>query len=204
MSDWTKAIESNPYGNRYLPRGRIDYQADDPSRVWGKVALEGGEPELIYNAARLVGGGQMVDLGTHQGGSAINMARGLVDRGLKGHVWTVDAYDDKGHGYALNQIKQAGVESHITQRKENTQKFAEYLRGRRRQLNFTFIDACHSYKEVKNDWKNYSALTVSGGMVAFHDTNQTDINKVIVELVDPDPNWKLEYWVNRIKAYRRK
>lgn len=40
-------------------------------------------------------------------------------------------------------------------------------------LDFLFIDGDHSYGGVMEDFKNYSSLVRSGGIIGFHDINMT-------------------------------
>jgi len=41
------------------------------------------------------------------------------------------------------------------------------------QLDFLFIDGDHSYEGVKQDWNDYRGLVRPGGLVAFHDINDS-------------------------------
>jgi cephalosporin hydroxylase len=46
------------------------------------------------------------------------------------------------------------------------------------EVDFLFIDGGHDYNTVLADWKNYSPLVRSGGMVAFHDIGMPDVRRV--------------------------
>jgi cephalosporin hydroxylase len=48
------------------------------------------------------------------------------------------------------------------------------LRGRLADL--LFIDGDHTYGGVKSDWEMYSPLVTKGGVVAFHDINDTQFH----------------------------
>jgi len=56
--------------------------------------------------------------------------------------------------------------SHLSSSVKQVKKI---LRGEK--LDFLFIDGDHSYEGVKQDFKNYSKLVKSGGIIVFHDIN---------------------------------
>jgi cyclopropane fatty-acyl-phospholipid synthase-like methyltransferase len=184
--------------------GSIGYFIPGEPEVWDQAALEGGERELIFDSPRLSGGGHLLDLGTHTGGSAILMAQGLIHNKLKGHVWTVDNFDDEKRGIAEDRMVEAGVESLITIYQMKSRHAAPKFCGRGIQpFNFIFIDACHDYHAVRDDWRDYHKMVAEGGMVAFHDTNDTNIVRVIEQEVD-QKKWELILWINRIKVFRKR
>jgi len=45
-------------------------------------------------------------------------------------------------------------------------------------LDFLFIDGDHSYEGVKQDWNDYRGLVRPGGLVAFHDINDSEWMRV--------------------------
>lgn len=196
----------NPYAaKRNLPVGKLEYTARS-SDLWTKgVMLEYGEPELIYSIPRLVSGGLMINLGDAQGGSAILLAQGLRDEQLAGCVYTVDCYKDSERKRASRNYKDAGVEDLIIQVPATTDDAFDgfFKTFGCPQFSFLFIDAGHKYENVKADWLNYSPLVLEGGLVAAHDTNQEDIDRVVRECIEPDNQWSLVEWVNRIKVWEK-
>ena len=188
---------------RYLPVGQIGWRVScEPIKLWERAALKAGEKEILRDIPRIVGGGGLINLGDLEGGSAILLAQGLEHNKLDGHVYTVDAYrgikkKNRVRRKAVENRIESGVGHHITMIENTTNDALLLFTGR---YKFLFIDADHSYEGVKNDWLNYSPLI--DGMVAFHDTNQEPADRVIREHVTKD--WKLEYWVNRIKIFSRR
>lgn len=55
-------------------------------------------------------------------------------------------------------------------------------------INVLFIDGDHSAKGVKDDWKNFSKFVVKGGIVFFHDCDET--SPPVVKLFDSIKGWK--------------
>ena len=191
---------------RYLPIGQLGWKVDCGSiPLWGGAALYMGEEEILRDIPRIVGGWNIINLGDLRGGSAILLAQGLEHNKLEGHVYTVDAYlfgdskrrDDQNRELGRTNRIKTGTDHRITMI-ENTTTTALLLFTDR--YSFIFIDADHSYEGIRDDWINYSPLI--DGMVAFHDTNQEPAERVIEEYVVKD--WKLEYWVNRIKIFSRR
>jgi len=197
------------FGSKYHPGvygkgpvGQIGYPLEGNPSIYRLASLEGGEEEFIYDAPRLVGGGNLLNLGDLKGGSAILLAQGLRDRNLEGHVTTVDCYLPHKRRASKRNMEKAQVYEYITIMRNSTQAAAEILQKAEARFNFVFIDAGHEYEDVKNDWENFTPMLNSGGMVAFHDTNSEPIARVIKE-IDLDI-WTQNFWVNRIKAFTRK
>jgi predicted O-methyltransferase YrrM len=110
--------------------------------------------ELEQLLCEVSGVKMVLEIGTHQGGSA------RVFRDVFGaHVTTVDLQDDLSHecGYTYEDI--------------------DLILGRSQTLMYPhpgpydllFIDGGHHYSEVAADYAKYRPLVRSGGYVAFHD-----------------------------------
>lgn len=191
----------NPYKNRSLPVGELEYQLDNEYDIWSKAQLEFGEKEFLFDIPRIVKGGILINLGDSRGGSAIILAQGIKRSGYKGTVITVDNYKPRLKKISEQNRKEAGIGDLITLINKTTNEAYESLRYY--DSNFVFIDADHKFNNVMNDWLNYSSLIQEGGIVAFHDTNQEDIDKVLKRFVYSDPSWNQVFWVNRIKAFKK-
>lgn len=192
----------NPYKNRSLPVGKLEYDIGG-LEIWRRAMLEFGEEELIFDIPRLVGGGSLINLGDSEGGSAILLAQGLICRNLPGHVFTVDNYSERAADRSDRNVRRACVQQKVTQLCLTTDRaFRVFDSFSNKDFSFVFIDAGHDYDNVKSDWLNYSTL-ISDGIVAFHDTNQEPVDRAIEELVYPS-GWELVEWVNRIKCFSRK
>lgn len=45
------------------------------------------------------------------------------------------------------------------------------------ELDFLFIDGDHTYEGAKKDYEMYSEYVKKGGVIAFHDINETELHK---------------------------
>lgn len=195
----------NPYPNRNLPVGALEYKVLDRQVPDIKAGLDYGEKEFIYDIPRILNGGNFVNLGCLFGGSAILLAKGLQDRKLKGFVHTIDLYGEAEQlARVQHNIEKYKVTDYIMVNKGSTKQWAEQFFKEKKQFNFVFVDACHTYEAVKEDFLLYSQLLNENGIIAFHDTNQEQIDKVLKEHLFNNSLWEQEYWINRIKAFRKR
>lgn len=199
----------NPYPNRPHPVGKLEYPLkDDIGSIKGIAMLEFGEEELLYDIPRLIGGGNIANLGHARGGSAILLARGLKDRDLDGHVTSVDVFKAP-HRQQLDAVIKVLVETdaldRVTIRHGRTDDVGEQLFNEGRFFSFVFIDADHSYDGVKNDFLLWSQMVEIGGWIGFHDTNQEFSRKVLDEELIGNANWKEheDLHVNRIRIFEK-
>ena len=196
----------NPYSNRKLPVGDLNYSCKYPGVVppWdgAKALLEFGEEKLIYSIPQIVEGGPLANLGCERGGSAILLGKGLRDNKLEGIVHTIDLYDKGNFESAKRSMQNHGVSDRIEQHIGSTEKWGRKFTELKLTFNFIFIDAAHTYEAVKLDYEIWAPLLNPQGLIAFHDTNQEQIDQVIKENLCSD-GWKQVYWVNRIKVFKR-
>lgn len=184
-----------------VPKASWAYKIGDrhePKDV--NARLDEEEKKLLYDLPRIVGGGNMLNLGVGQGGSVILLAQGIKDRQLSGHVWGVEvkrARVDRSRGNAVK----AGVEEYVTICRGTTNGLADKFQKSGRKYSVIFIDAGHSYEDAKNDWLNYSPLLARGGIIAFHDTHMKTVDKVLHDYVSGE--WAAVFWIESIKAYKR-
>lgn len=197
MDDRT-AKNLNPYHKvRSLPVGQLHYPLPKQRKLTELAAeLDFGEREFLYHLPLLAGGGLTCNLG--DGGSTTIMALSLIDHGLPGTVYTVDI---SGANLRRNKAKRVGLEvdGRIEQLHASTElAYAQLSQHRFRLL---FIDADHSYESCKKDCDLYRELVLPDGMMGFHDVNQEGVDQVVREL---PAEWKLLFFVNRIKVFSRR
>lgn len=211
----TKVRSDNPYSNkRTLPVGEGWNLTEEDAKIISPIKkhaqLEFGEMEFLFELPSLVGGGEYANLGDGRGGSAALMALGMKHKNINGHVHTIDTYMDginskeRARARAKNnkdKFQEWGVGNYITQYMATTADAWRKFEDEVMRFKVVFIDAAHDYESVKSDLMYYICLMDSPGCILFHDTNQDDVNKVIEELVTPNPGLELFHWVNRIKAY---
>lgn len=230
--------DSNPHIH---PLGKLKYSLDwDDSddrtlrrvyRVIGKLGkrsmLFDSEPTLLYDIPRLLGGGDMANLGHSRGGSAFLLAHSLKFYNLPGKVLSMDEYapdynpTGKKNPKFRNRRVVENIAAEAKRRNEmddlyglggrldfriaTTQAIGEQCQANGETFRFIFVDADHSYEGVLGDFKTWSPLLEVGGWIAFHDTDQEHTHRVLNEKLIDNPRWKehKELHVSRIRVFER-
>ena len=132
----------------------------------------------------------------------------MLDNDVKGHVITVDAYIKtkrlsnkyrdllKAPDEVRQSLKEKGLSAYVTVVKGMSVEVAADYKDK--EFVFIFIDADHSYKECKADFEAWSPLVLSGGEIAFHDTNQPEVNQVVEE-----SGWEVVNTIRTIKVIKK-
>lgn len=126
--------------------------------------------------------GQMVEVGSWKGQSAVCMAVELENLGKSGvkfycvDTWTVeptedyhqkDVYAQTGNLYQLFLANISPVRHIITPIRENSVVASKLFADQSSEI--IFIDACHEYEFVKEDIAAWLPKVKSGGILAGHD-----------------------------------
>ena len=162
----------------------------------------------MYKIAKELGPGNYADLGTLLGGSAVTVGIAINEFSEKSYLYTVDLFDlywdtekdlarsipDKLSNFFKEKVKNVTLKVC----KEDTSTVGNRLEI---PFNFVFIDADHSYEACKKDWESWSRLVKIGGMVAFHDCNILDVDKVINEI--DQTKWECVKQIYSIKVFKR-
>jgi predicted O-methyltransferase YrrM len=205
-------MNRNPYPNRPHPVGVLSYALEarhlkniNPFRHI--AMLEYGEAEVLYDMPRIVGEGDIANLGHASGGSAVLMAMCLRELDLEGHIYSVDIFKggklDPSHSRALEVIEKFNVSDKITLCRGTTREVVKSMWNQK--FKFVFIDADHTYEGVLNDFKDWSRLIGRGGFVGFHDTNQEFSHRVLAEELLDNPDWfeHKHLHINRIRIFEK-
>lgn len=102
-----------------------------------------------------------------------------------GHVYGYDLWDKHGlwdqcDTYASKAscekyLNSFGYDNYtLTQTDSTTQEFKDMINTRHPKIDFAFIDGCHSYQGVKNDFDVVYPNLSDTGIIAFHDTVRID------------------------------
>lgn len=215
----TEKSRENPYPEQPHPVGRLEYPLDargyrHVEALRRRSMLDGPEPYLIYDMPRIVGGGDVVNLGHARGGSAFIMAKSLKRHGLPGKVLSVDCYGPvekvsdgqvKSNLAELERRNRLQLDYRVDFRNATTAAVGEECLRNGERFKFVFIDADHSYVGVLNDFKVWSPLVEVGGYIGFHDCNQDHTYKVLTEELIDSPVWKerTDLHVYRIRVFER-
>lgn len=148
---------------------------------------------LHYEASK---GGDILEVGTGAGGSAIIMAKALNDASVSGVIETIDWKPDKDEyrkvKAKISQCKWSNkIKYHIGKSEDLLPTFAD------QQFRFIYIDGDHEYSSVVSDIQNCIRLLKLNGIIAFHDTNKKSVSKAIKENI----SWSLVAEVDRIKGF---
>jgi hypothetical protein len=134
---------------------------------------------LVYlNQAKVI-----VEVGVAEAKSTDWLCRGAKLRG--GFVYGYDLWDT--HGLA-NQFEhwsskekcEAYLQSkghtnfELTKINSRTPEFAELIKTKHPVIDLAFIDGCHSYDGIKNDFDVIYPLLSESGVIVFHDTLRID------------------------------
>lgn len=202
--------EKNPYPNREHAVGALAYHqphANKDSIASVSSMLEYGEPELIYDLPRLVDGGSIANLGHARGGSAMLMASSLRDYDMAGNILSVDAFNfsTREFGGEDQRLKDRKLNAYIDLRMGTTEFWGTHLSKSGTLFRLVFVDANHRYAGVKIDVEVWSPMVQTGGLLAFHDTNQEDTHRVLREEILDSAKWRErnELHVNRIRVFER-
>ncbi len=221
----------NPYPEHPYPVGLLEYPLEAAALInvqnLEKLAmLAGHEPELLYDIPRILGGGDIANLGHSRGGSAFLLAHSLKFYDLPGSVLSVDAFEPMPSASGKRTINKSssvianikrcetrnadtsyyGLGDRVKLRRMTTQALGEQCRANGDTFRFVFIDADHSYEGVLGDFKLWSPMVEVGGFVGFHDTNQEFTHRVLVEQLFDNPEWaeRTELHVYRIRIFERR
>lgn len=149
--------------------------------------LTSREAEFLRNAARY-GGGNVIDVGTYRGLSALMLATGLADYDL-GTTFRVFTFDPHHHHTGINGQDFGPEDGEVAQR-----NFDRFFVGRYvvpTQAAFTtwshrlplaatiFIDGDHNTPAVVEDIRHATDIIYPGGVIACHDYNLPSVAAAI-------------------------
>ncbi len=165
--------------------------------------------DLFFSLIRLSGAKTIVEVGCHAGNTTYPMCLAAKETG--GHVHAFDAWS--GHVYKEGAIQTSwrkdsiwrGMRSKLDVMKSKVlasfkqrqvtnvtfyqldtlrerDKFERMINGLPL-INFAFIDGCHTYEGVKNDFEVIYPRLSTAGMIAFHDTLWVDgVREFVLDL----------------------
>lgn len=150
----------------------------DSSKFSDENWFGGGEPLYKYLVDRMRDGSVFVEVGSWKGRSICYMAVEVINSGKNIKCYSVDTWrgspehqsckeiiDDTLYDLFLQNIEP--VKSVVTPiRKPSVEAANEFSNG---SLDCVFIDANHSYEEVKNDIMAWLPKVKKGGIICGHD-----------------------------------
>jgi predicted O-methyltransferase YrrM len=160
-------------------------------RIWPIVSrIEGWlvspqQEQWLFNVARsLPDHANIVEIGSYKGRSTSCLAYGI--KGTHKHAYAIDTF----HGNNTDFKVQRAGQSYLDVFRANIAKndlsryvtplpgfSAEVGRTWTRPIHFLFIDAGHEYEDVLSDFQTFYPFVVPGGLVAFHDVHNREVDK---------------------------
>ena len=134
---------------------------------------------LVYlNQAKVV-----VEIGVAEAKSTDWLCRGAKLRG--GFVYGYDLWDTHGlnnqfqHWSSKEKCEEylrgkGHVNFELTKINSRTPEFAELIKSKHPSIDLAYIDGCHSYDGIKNDFDVIYPLLSESGVIVFHDTLRID------------------------------
>ena len=134
---------------------------------------------LVYlNQAKVV-----VEIGVAEAKSTDWLCRGAKLRG--GKVYGYDLWDTHGlnnqfqHWSSKEKCEEylrgkGHVNFELTKINSRTPEFAELIKSKHPSIDLAYIDGCHSYDGIKNDFDVIYPLLSESGVIVFHDTLRID------------------------------
>ena len=148
-------------------------------------ACGGGQPEFLYRLSlQTVGWGDVVEIGTNAGRSAIALAYGQKVKG-GGPIYSIDLYE---HPDIRRNLERAGVQEYVKRVVLPSHRAA---RGWDRPVELLWIDGDHTWRGVSSDITQWAHLLQPGGVIAFHDypghDRSCEVSKALRKHVFSDP-----------------
>lgn len=151
--------------------------------------LRDTEAKFLYNTARNSQWGVVVEIGSWLGKSTVYLAMGSK-AGNRSKVYAIDPHrggiehERIAQNYStfekfLENIKKAGVEDIVIPLRKTSQEVAQNWSA---PIKFLWIDGDHSYEGAKADFELYFPFVVEGGVIAFHDSTQGYVQRVVQEV----------------------
>jgi len=134
---------------------------------------------LVYlNQAQVI-----VEVGVAEAKSTDWLCRGAKLRG--GFVYGYDLWDTHGlnnqfqHWSSKEKCEayltsKGHVNFELTKINSRTPEFAELIKNKHPSIDLAYIDGCHSYDGIKNDFDIIYPLLSESGVIVFHDTLRID------------------------------
>lgn len=203
------AVEAYNFNKEVLYLTELHLQL---SSVPGMITEESGK-NLFAMAFAQDMKGDIVEIGSWQGKSTIYLGK-AAESSKNGKVFAVDHFkgnpgkeayykvskDDLSDlkGNFIRNITAAGVADHIELLNMPSDAAADVLRERESRIRLLFIDGCHTYDGVKNDFFRYNDLVQPGGLIIFDDYSLhfEGVVRFVKELIDSKSMSQYYYYKN--------
>lgn len=176
----------------------------------GMISLEGAT--LLYEMARRVKKGCIIEVGSYRGRSAVALGRGSLD-GYKVPVYAIEPHEEftgvlggkfgpEDRGAFYRAMLETGCYSVVRLINLGSRIVAPNWD---KEVQLLWIDGDHSYEGVKADFDAWSPHLAADAIVAFDDTKNPKLGpiKLVNELVEQG-RYTIRERVGKITVMRRK
>jgi len=179
---WFGTLPRVPIEQLFNDKATSDYTIINAGWRLPGTSITLHELNCIVLALRATSAERVLEIGTYDGNTSLNLAANVPETGV---VVTVDLpLDESNPEYAL-EIGDAS-QRNVTDRTIVGQQFRDHqLNSRIRQVladtgaldfetlgtsfDMAFIDGCHAYEYVKSDTENALKVVRAGGLILWHD-----------------------------------
>lgn len=125
--------------------------------------------DVMYAVTRAFQVKRILEIGTHQGASAIVFCQAILDNKYVPEIWTIDNWSSsKCKPRAEKFIREAGFDKHIKMLDGDSKVVVPNLFKKIGKVDLCFIDGDHTYEGVIADYNNCKNST---SLILFHDTH---------------------------------
>ncbi len=184
---WHGVLERRPFQSVFTKSGDANVQLINAGRRDPSTSTTLFELNCILMAVREVDARKVLEIGTFDGNTTVNIAANLPD---DGEVVTVDLPIDETPGDYAIKIDDSSKRN-VTNRQIVGAQFKHHPFGNRvRQVfgdtgkldwtkfggpfDVVFIDGCHAYEYVKSDTENALKVVHPGSIILWHDYAELD------------------------------
>lgn len=170
---------------------------------------------LFFFAKSSPGKGEIVEIGSFTGKSTIWLAKGAQFK-KRSKVYAVDPHTGDPYsedmervrkGFSCGQeyefrknINQAGVSDIVVPLVKTSEAAAkDFIQP----VRFLFIDGIHKYDFVKTDFLSWSPKVINGGIIAFHDSNDEGVSRLLKEYLYKSKDYTFMGTVHSITFFRK-
>jgi predicted O-methyltransferase YrrM len=170
---WVRLAErySRFFFDEYLfPEQTLPYLPEAPQANWTETQVSAEHARYLLWAMRETDhlSGCVVEVGSWRGVTTAYLAAATEDRVVAIDPWIGDRNEEN---YEQFLACTSGFPNIRCERKAFGQAAREWVHG---PVRFVFVDAAHDYANVAHDIAVARSLTLQGGIIAIHDTDNID------------------------------
>jgi predicted O-methyltransferase YrrM len=141
---------------------------------------------LYIVSRRLSAIGDILEVGSYRGASALALAAGNRASSQKAKVWCIEPSPQPSKEVFLNLFRSHGVNQDIILIDKTSEEAEKEIAAK---FKFVFIDGNHDYVYVTKDIRIWKERLVDGGIIALHNISLGDVAKAVNEQIEQSPDF---------------